>query len=154
MIRVAAWPGALYASPMSHHGIGGQPAGDDSSRSGFERLLVEFGNAWENGRPALMAAIFAEDATFIPGPFEEAVKGRTAIAEYWRDVPVEQSAISFRAGEIFLAGPWFATEFSCTYRRIRTGEWIRVSGALFCETAAGKIQEMRMYWDRAPVSAP
>jgi hypothetical protein len=82
------------------------------------------------------------------------VRGRAGIAGYWGDVPGEQAAITFRFGEIFVAGPWFATEFTCTFRRIRTGDWIQISGAVFCETAANKISEMRMYWERSRVQAP
>jgi len=49
-----------------------------------------------------------------------------------------------------VAGPWFATEFRCTYRRRRTGEWVDARGAMFCETKDDKITEMRMYWHRHP----
>jgi hypothetical protein len=55
---------------------------------------------------------------------------------------------AFRFGEVFVAGPWFATEFKCTFRRRRTGHKIVVRGALFCETSGDLLSEMRMYWDR------
>jgi hypothetical protein len=138
---------------MVQASTGGNTASDPAP-SLFERLLSEFGKAWEAGLPAAMAAVFTDDGAFFPGPFEEPMRGRAAIADYWSDVPREQSAISFRYGEIFVAGPWFATEFKCTYRRIRTGEWIEISGALFCETGAENVTEMRMYWDRSTVRAP
>ena len=32
--------------------------------------------------------------------------------------------------------------------RRRTGDWVEARGAIFCETAGGKITEMRMYWHR------
>jgi len=51
---------------------------------------------------------------------------------------------------VYVAGPWFATEFRCTYRRRRSGEWVDARGAIFCETKDGKITEMRMYWHRQP----
>ena len=138
---------------MTHASLGGvgEP---DSTRSGFERLLEAFGKGWEAARPAAMAEVFADDGAFIPSPFEPAVRGREAIAAYWSDVPRDQAAITFRLGEVFVAGPWFASEFTCTFRRPKTGEWIQVSGAVFCESAADKIREMRMYWDRSPVRAP
>ena len=126
----------------------------DSARAQFEHLVGDFGRAWEAGKPSAMAEVFAEDGSFFSGPFDPPIRGRGAIADYWGDVPREQSAISFRSGEIFVAGPWFATEFKCTYRRMRSGEWIEITGALFCETAGGKISEMRMYWDRSIVRAP
>jgi ketosteroid isomerase-like protein len=115
----------------------------------FDALIAKFGQAWQQGKPELMAEVFAADAVFVPGPFEAPVRGRDAIRLYWRDVPLEQAEIAFRHGEIFLAGPWFATEYKCTFRRRRTGEAVTVKGSLFCETAEGRITEMRMYWERS-----
>ncbi len=69
--------------------------------------------------------------------------------EDWKDVPQNQADVTFKAGELFVAGPWFAAEFRCTYRRRRSGEWVDARGAIFCETKDGKISEMRMYWHRA-----
>jgi ketosteroid isomerase-like protein len=115
----------------------------------FDALIAKFGQAWQQGKPELMAEVFTDDAVFVPGPFEAPVRGRDAIRLYWRDVPLEQAEIAFRHGEIFLAGPWFATEYKCTFRRRRTGESVTVKGALFCETADGRIAEMRMYWERS-----
>ena len=76
--------------------------------------------------------------------------GIDAIRAYWKDIPVNQADVTFKSGEIYAAGPWFATEFRCTYRRRRSGEWVDARGAMFCETKDGKITEMRMYWHRNP----
>lgn len=117
-------------------------------RQEYGELVERFGTGWEQGNADEIAAVFTDDGAFLPSPFERAVKGRAAIAEYWKDIPQEQAEISFRFGEIFVAGPWFSTEMKCTFRRRRTGQFIDIRGALFCETADGKIAEMRMYWER------
>lgn len=114
-------------------------------------MIEQFGNAWEQGAPDRITEAFTEDAVFLPSPFDAPIKGTAAIAEYWKDIPVEQAEVSFRFGEIFVAGPWFSTEYKCTFRRRRTGQMIDVRGALFCETHEGKIAEMRMYWHRTAV---
>ncbi len=121
------------------------------AREHYASLVQEFGSSWEKGLPGAMADVFTVDAVLVPGAFEPPVTGRSAIAQYWRDVPLEQGDISFRFGEIFVAGPWFSAEFKCTFRRLRTGERIQISGSVFCETAGQKISEMRMYWDRARI---
>jgi hypothetical protein len=128
----------------------GQAQGGGAGREQPARLIEEFGNGWERRLPDAMVQVFTPDGVFLPSPFDERLEGRAAIARYWLDVPLEQAEVSFRSGEIFLAGPWFATEFKCTFRRVRTGEWIEIAGALFCETTDGKISEMRMYWHRSP----
>jgi ketosteroid isomerase-like protein len=120
----------------------------DDARAEYVALIEEFGRGWEEGDAARLSGVFAEKAAFTPDPFATPLEGRQAIAEYWKDIPYEQSEISFRFGEIHSVGPWFATEFKCTFRRRRSGEPVDLRGALFCETEAGKISEMRMYWHR------
>jgi ketosteroid isomerase-like protein len=110
--------------------------------------VEQFGRGWETAAADAIAELFTDDAVFKPSPFDAPLAGRTAILEYWREVPFEQAEIAFRCGEVFVAGPWFGTEFRCTFRRRRSGERVDVRGALFCETIDGRIAEMRMYWHR------
>ena len=119
-----------------------------SSPEAYHDLVTRFGKGWEKGDAAALIDLFTEDAAFYPSPLDAPVRGREAIRRYWKDTPHEQAEISFRFGEVFVAGPWFATEFRCTFRRRRTGEPVDVRGALFCETADARISEMRMYWHR------
>lgn len=116
----------------------------------YRRLIDAFGRGWEQGDVEQILSVFTSDAVFVEGPFSPRETGHAAIRRYWQDVPKNQAEVSFRSGEIYTAGPWFATEFRCTYRRRRTGEWVEAKGAIFCETKDEKISEMRMYWDRKP----
>ena len=118
------------------------------SAAAYAALVRQFGEGWEQGSADRIVDVFTPDAVLVPGPFEPAARGHAAIHAYWRDIPAEQADVSFRFGEIFVAGPWFATEFKCSFRRRRTGQPVVIKGALFCETAEGKLSEMRMYWDR------
>lgn len=111
-------------------------------------LIDAFGKAWEKAKVDAMLDVFAPDAVFQDSPFGAPITGTEGIRGYWQDVPYHQSEISFHSGEIYAAGPWFSTEFKVVYRRRRTGEWVDARGAIFCETAGGKISEMRMYWIR------
>ena len=112
------------------------------------KLLDDFGTGWTRGDVELLMSVFSANAMFLETPFSSPVNGSAAIRSYWADVPYHQSEITFASGEVFSAGPWFSTEFKCTYRRRRTGEWVEARGAIFCETDGGKISEMRMYWHR------
>jgi ketosteroid isomerase-like protein len=111
-------------------------------------LIDEFGRGWARAKIDIIMSVFAAEAVFQDTPFSEPLRGSDAVKSYWADVPLFQSEISFTAGEIFTVGPWFATEFKCTFRRRRTGEWVDARGAIFCETNGEKITEMRMYWER------
>lgn len=114
----------------------------------YRALIDAFGKGWERGDAEAIAALFTEDATFLETPFSSEEHGQAAIRAYWKDIPLHQAETSFSSGEIYVAGPWFATEFRCTFRRRRTGEKVDARGAIFCETKDGKISEMRMYWHR------
>ena len=111
-------------------------------------LIDEFGRGWARGKVDDLMAVFAPEPVFLETPFAEPLRGASAVRGYWADVPLHQSEITFQSGEIFAVGPWFATEFKCTFRRRRTGEWVDARGAIFCETDGQKITEMRMYWHR------
>ena len=120
----------------------------------YRQMVDAFGRGWERGDVDELVSVFAPDAVFLETPFSERAVGIDAIRAYWKDVPLNQAEVSFKSGEVYVAGPWFATEFRCLYRRRRTGERIDARGAMFCETKDGKITEMRMYWHRSGFTSP
>jgi len=126
-------PGLDYIAPMN---------------DAFRTLIDTFGKGWERGDVEAIASVFNDDAVFLETPFSQPDRGIAAIREYWKDIPRHQAETQFSSGEIYVAGPWFATEFRCTFRRRRTGEQVDARGAIFCESKDGKISEMRMYWHR------
>ena len=128
-------------------------AGDMSKKQLYEELIEAIASGWEKGDEKKIADAFTEAGIFYPAPFDGPLRGRDAIRGYWKDVPREQAEISFKSGEIFIAGPWFATEFRCTFRRRRTGERMDVRGSLFCETEGELLSEVRMYWHRATAAS-
>ncbi|MEZ4587629.1 MAG: nuclear transport factor 2 family protein [Gemmatimonadales bacterium] len=123
------------------------PAAVDARALG-RQLLDAFAVGWSKASVEKIMAVFAKDAVFVETPFSEPRTGWDQIRSYWADVPFHQSEISVTMGEVFVVGPWFATEFRSVFRRRRTGEWVEAKGALFCESAGDKITEMRMYWHR------
>jgi ketosteroid isomerase-like protein len=112
------------------------------------RLIDTFGTGWERGSLDMLMSVYTLEAVFVETPFSEPLRGQDAVRRYWAEVPYNQSEVTFTSGEIYGAGPWFSTEFKCRFRRRRTGEWVEARGAIFCETAAELITEMRMYWHR------
>lgn len=119
-----------------------------SATPAYRHLIDAFGEGWEQADVDRICSVFTPDAVFVETPFSQKDVGQAAIRAYWQDLPLTQAEVSFRSGEIFEVGPWFATEFRCTFRRRSTGEWVDARGAIFCETKDGKISEMRMYWHR------
>ena len=112
------------------------------------RLVDTFGGAWERTDAQALLAVFTPDAVFVETPFNAPLTGTAGIRGYWQDLSLHQSEVRFASGEIFVVGPWFATEFFVTFRRRRTGEMVEAKGGMFCETRDGLISEMRLYWHR------
>lgn len=112
------------------------------------QLVDTFGRGWAKGDVELLLSVFTADAVFLDAPFSPPAKGSEAIRAYWIETPYHQSETKFTSGEIFAVGPWFSTEYRCVYRRRRTGEWVDVRGAMFCETSDQRISGMRLYWHR------
>src|SRR5207249_4310495 len=84
----------------------------------YRQLLETFGQGWGAGDVDTILSVFAPDAVFLETPFSEQSVGIDAIRAYWKDIPTNQADVTFKSGEIYAAGPWFATEFRCTYRRV------------------------------------
>ena len=111
-------------------------------------LIDTLTKGWSKPDLATIMSVFTDDAVFYETPFVPPHTGTEAVKRYWSDIPYHQSEITVSSGEIYVAGPWFSTEFKTVFRRRRTGEWVEARGALFCETRDGKISELRMYWHR------
>ena len=126
-----------------------EPSFEHEDTAALGRRLVDaFGQGWQRTDPQALLAVFAPDATLVESPFGAPLNGIAAIREYWQDLSFHQSEVRFSSGEIFVAGPWFAVEFRVAFRRRRTGEPVDARGGMFCETAEGKVKEMRLYWHR------
>ena len=122
---------------------------DATSTALLGRSLIDtFGQGWGRGNIDVLLSVFSAEAVFVETPFSTPLVGTEAIRGYWKEIPYYQSEITFTSGEIYVVGPWFSTEFKCTFRRRRTGEWVDARGAIFCELAGDRISEMRMYWHR------
>ena len=111
-------------------------------------LADQLAEGWSKGRPDLMVGVFAAEPVFIETPFSTPLTGTDTIRQWASDIPYYQSEATFTVGEVFVAGPWFSTEFKLVFRRRTTGEWVDARGAMFAETDGAKITELRMYWHR------
>ncbi len=120
----------------------------ESTRALGRALIDEFGRGWSKGKVDILMSVFSTQVVFLETPFSAPLRGVGQVREYWADVPLNQSEVTFTSGEIYAAGPWFSTEFKLVFRRRRSGTWVDARGAIFCETDGAKITEMRMYWHR------
>ena len=50
-----------------------------------QNWLDEYGRAWVNGDPDHVVTLFSDAATYQETPFDDPMKGRHEIREYWQD---------------------------------------------------------------------
>lgn len=120
----------------------------DATKALARELMDTLASGWSKGRVDTMLEVFGEDAVFIETPFTAPRTGIQAIREWANDIPYYQSDATFSTGEVYVAGPWFSTEFKLVFRRRTSGDWVEARGALFAETDGSRITELRMYWHR------
>ncbi len=120
----------------------------EDTRALGRKLVDTLASGWNKGQVDTMLGVFSEEAVFIETPFSAPRTGIYAIREWANDIPYYQSDVKFSTGEIYVAGPWFSTEFKLVFRRRTTGEWVEARGAIFAETDGTLITELRMYWHR------
>ena len=61
----------------------------------FSSWLDAYKHAWEGGDPIAAGDIFTEDATYQEKPFDEPMRGRKAITDYWSGNVAEQDNVQF-----------------------------------------------------------
>ena len=54
------------------------------TKQDVQKWLDEYGRAWVNGDPDLVVTLFSDTATYRETPFENPMRGRHEIREYWQ----------------------------------------------------------------------
>ena len=56
-------------------------------RAAFATCLDRYVDAWRLGDPVAIGDLFSLDVRYATSPFDEAIVGRNAVIQYWRDDP-------------------------------------------------------------------
>ena len=113
----------------------------------FGSWLDAYGRAWETGDPEAAAELFTDDAAYHETPFDEPMRGRAEISEYWSDVPRFQEDIRF-SYEVLAASEGIA-HWSADFLRLPARTPVRLDGILLAKLdAGGRCTEFREWWHR------
>ena len=113
----------------------------------FSDWLDAYGRAWETGDPEAAAEMFTEDAVYHETPFDEPMRGRAEISEYWSDVPRFQEDVRF-SYEILAASEGVA-HWRADFLRLPARTPVRLDGILLARLdAEGRCAEFREWWHR------
>jgi hypothetical protein len=112
--------------------------------------LEAYGKAWESQDPDAAAAIFAPVATYQETPFDEPMRGREAIRQYWTTGSEYQRDVSF-GYEILTVDPAIAHWWVSYLAVKRDDEPTKVDGIFLLEfDEEGLCTSLREWWHAHP----
>ena len=122
-------------------------------KAGFTRWLDAYKAAWETGGPSQIVPLFTADAIYQETPFEEPMRGREAIRQYWQDGAQEaQRGVAFTYEIYAIDGDIGLCHWHCAFERVPSGERVELDGVFRCVFAAdGKCRHFQDWWHRRTV---
>ncbi len=116
-------------------------------RAGANDWLERYRRAWEERDPDLAVALFTDGATYAETPFDEPLRGRAAIREYWSAVPREQRDVRLARELVAVEGDLVVALWQAAYTRIADGGRNRLDGVFLLRFADGGLcRELREWW--------
>ena len=103
------------------------------NQQSFSCWLDAYKQAWETRDPQAAGKLLTEDATYREMPFDEPMRGRAAIIEYWSDVPKSQENIRFRYEILAVAENRGCARWWATFVRIPSQINVKYDGIFVVE---------------------
>ncbi|HEU5368888.1 MAG TPA: nuclear transport factor 2 family protein [Ktedonobacterales bacterium] len=110
----------------------------------LKQLLDELSDCWRKRDAQGAAELFSEEAIYSEPPAHE-LRGRPAIAGFFRAFFASHYAIEFGFSRILIGEGEAAAEWSFSYSRTSDGARRRLAGIAFIDTTAGRIHVWRSF---------
>lgn len=116
----------------------------------FRQWLDAYGEAWVDGDPDRIVALFAATAAYYETPFDPPMVGHDAIAQYWREGAKDgQKEVSFEADILAVLDDSGIAHWTATFVRVPGGEQVALDGVLQVSfDTAGAATVFREWWHR------
>jgi hypothetical protein len=112
----------------------------------LEKWAERYAYAWEAADDEAAGALFTDDATYRPNPFEEPYRGRDEIRRYWREVTAKQARVDVRIGWTVAHGARGVVEWWTEMDS--EGTSVTLPGALLLDfDENGLCKALREYWN-------
>lgn len=96
----------------------------------FKAWLDAYGRAWKTHDTEIIGSLFTERAIYHIRPFEEPLRGRAAIMEYWAGIAETQTNVKFSYEILGYAFAYGIAHWSAEFIRIPAGKRIQLDGVL------------------------
>ena len=115
-----------------------------------KKWMETYARAWETRDPELAAILFTDDATYQEDPFDEPMRGREAIRDYWEAATTYHREVRVSWGEPIVVGDLLIAEWRTRYARLDTGKPHELRGIMLIEFEGERAKSLREYWLRRP----
>lgn len=117
------------------------------NRDSFDAWLDVYGKAWMNRNAEAAASLYAEDATYQVTPFDEPLKGRAAIYEYWRGVTTTEENIAFDYEILAVTDEMGIARWRASFVRVPPSLPTKLDGIfVIAMDVNGKCASLREWW--------
>ena len=118
-------------------------------REALGRWLASYGRAWMARDPEAAAALYNEDATYQVTPFDEPLRGRGAIHEYWVGVAKTEERIQFDYEILAVTEEAGIARWRASFVRVPPGLDTKLDGIfLISLDSAGRCKSLREWWHK------
>jgi ketosteroid isomerase-like protein len=115
----------------------------------FTDWLDAYKRAWETRDPEAAANLFTANATYQETPFEDPVRGREGIRDYWSDVTRYQEGIEFSYEVLATTETGGIAHWRSGFTRLTSNSAVELDGIFLVKLDAdGKCTEFREWWHR------
>jgi len=101
--------------------------------------------------PESAAALYTDDASYQVTPFDEPIRGRAAIYEYWSGIAKTEASIQFDYEVIAVTAEHGIARWWASFVRVPSGLKTRLDGIfLIALDPAGRCLSLREWWHKLP----
>ena len=115
-----------------------------------KKWMETYAKAWEKRDPELAASLFTEEATYQEDPFDEPLRGRGAIREYWEAATGFHRDVHMTWGEPIVVGELLIAEWRTKYARLDTHKQHELRGIMLIQFDGELAKSLHEYWLRRP----
>ena len=126
-----------------------------SDRDGVKSWLQGYRRAWASDDPGDIAALFTEDATYLPSPFGTPWVGREAIVEEWINRGDSKAEWRFEHEIVAVEGDTAAVRGLTTYAATdTTPETVYANLWIIGLAPEGRARSFAEFWVQKPEPTP
>lgn len=115
----------------------------------LHKWLAAYGRAWISRDPCAAASLYSEDATYQVTPFDEPIRGRDAIFEYWTGVAKTQERVDFEFETLAVTPECGIARWRASFVIVPQGLETRLDGIfVIAFDSSGLCHSLREWWQK------